>query len=69
MLSAEVASLADATRRRVVLAYGPQMRQDQPMSFVSATARFVADSGGTHARALSNNLNRKNNANLQQAGD
>ena len=39
------------------------------MCFVSATARFVADPVGTHARALLNNLNRNNSANLQQAGD
>jgi len=69
VLSAEAASLADAMRRRVVLAYGPQMRQDRPMSFASAIARFVADPVGKHARALSNDLNRTNNANLQQAGD
>ncbi len=69
MLSAEAASLADAARGRVMLAYGLRMRQDRPMCFVYATARFVADPVGAHAHALSNNLNRNNNANLQQAGD
>jgi hypothetical protein len=39
------------------------------MSFVLPAALLAADTFGTTARARSNNLNRNNNANLQQAGD
>jgi hypothetical protein len=39
------------------------------MSFVLPTGRLVPETIGSTARARSNNLNRNNNANFQQAGD